>query len=259
MLPFYLAYRALVRAKIARLRAAQLGAGAAKDAALAESRGYLRLARSYAEPPRPALIITCGLSGCGKTAISQALLETIGAVRVRSDVERKRLHGVAALARSEAEHRARTVFAGGDRGDLRSPACARARHPRRGPYRDRRRDVSPARASRVVPALARGAWRSVRDRRLRSEGGDAARAHHPRRDEGVDASDADLAVLAHQIATREPLTAAERAYAVAYDAEAPLEAARAPSAWAPLAARLAARRKHRAAAQRGDDGAVGAL
>ena len=71
LLPFYLAYRALVRAKIAGLRATQLGAGTAGSAALAESRGYLQLARRYAEPPRPALIITCGLSGCGKTAISQ--------------------------------------------------------------------------------------------------------------------------------------------------------------------------------------------
>ena len=54
-----------------------------------------------------------------------------------------------------------------------------------------------------------------------------------------DASDADLAVLAHQIATREPLTADERACAVTYDAEAPIESARAPGAWAELAGRLA--------------------
>ena len=62
-----------------------------------------------------------------------------------------------------------------------------------------------------------------------------------RRNDGVDASDADLAVLAHQIATREPLTVAESTYAVTYDAEAPLEAAWTPSAWAPVAARLAGR------------------
>jgi hypothetical protein len=97
VLPFYLAYRALVRAKIARLRATQLGAGAAKSAAIAESRGYLYLARSYAERPRPALVITYGLSGCGKTTISQALLEASGAIRVRSDVERKRMHGIGRL------------------------------------------------------------------------------------------------------------------------------------------------------------------
>ena len=57
---------------------------------------------------------------------------------------------------------------------------------------------------------------------------------------GRDASDADLAVLARQqVAAREPLTAAERAFVVAYDAELPLEAARAPTAWSELAGLLA--------------------
>jgi predicted kinase len=179
VLPFYLAYRALVRAKIALLRAAQLDAGAAGGAALAESRGYLRLARRYAEPRRPALIITCGLSGSGKTALSQALLETIGAVRVRSDVERKRLHGVAATARSEAD------IAQG----LYSPAASEATYDR---LRALARDILAAGSIAIVDAtflrqadresfrmLARDLAVPFVIRRLRSEGGDAARAHHP--------------------------------------------------------------------------------
>ena len=53
VLPFYLAYRALVRAKIARLRADQLGASAARDAAIAESRRYLsRRAATRSRPDR---------------------------------------------------------------------------------------------------------------------------------------------------------------------------------------------------------------
>jgi hypothetical protein len=43
---------------------------------------------------------------------------------------------------------------------------------------------------------------------------------------------------AHQIATREPLAPDELGYAVVYDAEAPLEAARATTAWADLARRI---------------------
>ena len=187
------------------------------------------------------MIITHGLSGCGKTAISQALLETIGAVRVSSDVERKRLHGVAATARSEA----------GITQGLYLPAATEATYERlRVLARDilgagrvaivdatflRRADREPFRAlarDLAVPFVilafeAREA--TLRERIIR------------RRDDGGDASDADLAVLAHQIATREPLTAAERTYAVTYDAEAPLEAARTPSAWARIAARLAGR------------------
>ncbi|HET8746714.1 MAG TPA: ATP-binding protein, partial [Ramlibacter sp.] len=49
------------------------------------------------------LWITCGLPGSGKTFQSQDLLEREGAIRIRSDVERKRLHGLGALARSR-EH-----------------------------------------------------------------------------------------------------------------------------------------------------------
>jgi predicted kinase len=48
--------------------------------------------------PRPTLTITFGLSGSGKTARSSALLqadESANTVRIRSDVERKRLFGIA--------------------------------------------------------------------------------------------------------------------------------------------------------------------
>jgi predicted kinase len=41
-----------------------------------------------------------GVSGSGKTTISQELLETFGAVRLRSDIERKRARGFDPLART---------------------------------------------------------------------------------------------------------------------------------------------------------------
>ncbi len=89
VLRFYLVYRATVRAKIALLR----GDAAAFDA-------YLALAASLARPRRAALLAMHGLSGSGKTTVSQALIERTGALRLRSDVERKRLHGLPASARS---------------------------------------------------------------------------------------------------------------------------------------------------------------
>lgn len=49
-----------------------------------------------------ALIVTHGLPGSGKTTFSQFALEQIGAIRIRSDVERKRLYGVSALESSRA-------------------------------------------------------------------------------------------------------------------------------------------------------------
>jgi predicted kinase len=52
---------------------------------------------------RPALIITHGLPGCGKSTFAQIALERLGAIRIRSDVERKRLFGLAALTDSNSQ------------------------------------------------------------------------------------------------------------------------------------------------------------
>ena len=55
---------------------------------------------------------------------------------------------------------------------------------------------------------------------------------------GADASDADLAVLANQIASSEPLAVHEEVFALAHDAEAPLEAKSAAGTWESIRARL---------------------
>ena len=101
VLRFYAVYRAVVRAKVAALRARQEDAVQAQTE-IETTRNYLRLAWQIAVPPAPTLVITCGLSGSGKTTASTArLLEPTGdaagsILRLRSDVERKRLFGLAA-------------------------------------------------------------------------------------------------------------------------------------------------------------------
>lgn len=103
VLRFYQQYRALIRAKIAGLRARQLAPGSAEEAAQTdEASGYLALAGHYTQARRPRLVITCGLSGSGKSTAALELVDACGFVRVRSDVERKRLFGLAAEARSGA-------------------------------------------------------------------------------------------------------------------------------------------------------------
>ncbi len=96
VLRFYLSYRATVRAKIAGFRLAQTGAESAKQECLS----YLSLAGASLNRRKPALIITHGLPGSGKSAVSQILLQTYSLIRLRSDVERKRLFGLSALQRS---------------------------------------------------------------------------------------------------------------------------------------------------------------
>ena len=88
VLRFYLVYRALVRAKAGAIRATQQRtdpAGAAQ--------AYLGLAAALARPGPPMLLVTHGLSGSGKTHVTNELLQRLPAIRVRSDIERKRLGG----------------------------------------------------------------------------------------------------------------------------------------------------------------------
>ena len=101
VLRFYLAYRAAVRAKVCAIRAAQPDiTQRAREKELHACRSYLTLARQCLPPRQAALIITHGLPGSGKTTFSQHALQQIGAIRIRSDVERKRLHGLSALESS---------------------------------------------------------------------------------------------------------------------------------------------------------------
>ena len=92
---YYKSYRALVRAKIAAIRLDQPDLDAEQRRRTQDLlEGYLALAERYTRPPQPALLLNHGPSGAGKTTLSQPLLETVGAVRIRSDVERKRLFGL---------------------------------------------------------------------------------------------------------------------------------------------------------------------
>ena len=93
LLRHYKVYRAMVRAKVAGLRARQCGSETRELAeAMSELTDHAALASRYLEPPDAVpLIITHGLSGSGKSWLSERLLATVGAVRVRSDVERRRL------------------------------------------------------------------------------------------------------------------------------------------------------------------------
>ncbi len=97
LLRFYAVYRALVRAKVAALRVAQDAGNDAGDYAAA--RAYLALAQRVANPDKACLTITHGLSGSGKStvAMQRLLADPCGnTVRLRSDVERKRLFKLAA-------------------------------------------------------------------------------------------------------------------------------------------------------------------
>ena len=169
----------------------------------------MRLAEAYARSPAPAIVITHGITGCGKTTLSQALLEQVGAIRIRTDVERKRLHGLAPTARSDAAA-ARALYS--------SDATRRT-------YDHALRlaaGVAAAGFVAIVDGTFLRRWQRDRFRALAAELGipfvvvafaatEATLrqrvAERARR--GTDASDADVAVLEHQLRARQSLGADE--------------------------------------------------
>ena len=209
----YEIYRALVRALAARLRAEQGGA-------LACGPDYLACAEALAQPLQPRLLITHGLSGSGKSTVAAALLAQAGAVRLRSDVERKRLHGLAPLADSaahgadiytpEASQRTFEHLAGQAGAVLQAgyPVIVDAAFLRQS---DRAHMHAVAQALGVpFTVLHCRAGEPQLQARVQS-----------RLAAGDDPSEAGLAVLAAQQRTAEPLTAQEQALALTVNTDAP--------------------------------------
>lgn len=218
-----LVYRALVRTLVQRLKPTTPG-----PAFL--SPDYLHCADQLARTTRPGLLITHGLSGSGKSHVSQAVAEQAGAVRLRSDVERKRLHGLAPLERSSARvpelysraatertfthllQQARVAMASG------WPVVVDAaflRHEERDAFLHTARELG-------VPfaILHCHAPEAVLRERVQ------ARAQR-----GDDASEADAAVLARQLQFAQPLSPAEQACTLSVDTTGAVDALALAQRW----------------------------
>lgn len=204
LLRYYAVYRALVRVKVALLRCSQT-TGAAHESAHAEARTILQLAATLAQVPPLRLDITHGLSGSGKTTVTQTLMQAPGAIRLRSDVERKRLAGLDALAHSDSEVGGQLYAADATRRTYHHLAHLAG-------------EVLDAGWPVIVDATFTARWQ--RDL-LRALAQSRAVAFHildfqvpvavlrerilKRAQAGGDASEANLAVLQHQLDTEEPL------------------------------------------------------
>lgn len=108
VLPFYCSYRAAVRAKVDVIRIHQ------PDVSFSEQRhlsrdccDYLKLAHQFLIRKPPSLTITMGLSGSGKTTVTDELIAQGDAIRIRSDVERKRMYGLGLTETSDDEMKSR--------------------------------------------------------------------------------------------------------------------------------------------------------
>jgi aminoglycoside phosphotransferase family enzyme/predicted kinase len=92
---WYRVYRALVRAKVTALRLAQADlAEEESQRRRGELSSYLGWAQAVIRPQRPALVITHGISGSGKSHWASRLAQAPGWIQLRSDGERKRRFGL---------------------------------------------------------------------------------------------------------------------------------------------------------------------
>ncbi len=214
--PFYACYRAMVRAMVASIRLRQL-AGEARAPALAEFRAYLRLAEGFTRPAPPLLLITHGVSGSGKSTATAAILEAFGAVRLRSDVERKRLYGLGPLeasgsavgggiytAQASARTYARLEALAAMLLGFGVPVLVDATFPER-EGRERFAELAASRGVPFVVLVCAAAPEALRARV-------AARAAG-----GTDAAEADLDVLERQLARYAPPAADEPVLAAGDD------------------------------------------
>jgi aminoglycoside phosphotransferase family enzyme/predicted kinase len=104
ILRYYLVYRALVRAKVAALRLVQSASDSdSRVEARRDFDGYISLATSWAVVPAPCMLIMHGVSGSGKSWYASQLVERLGAIQLRSDIERKRLYGYRADANTGSD------------------------------------------------------------------------------------------------------------------------------------------------------------
>jgi aminoglycoside phosphotransferase family enzyme/predicted kinase len=212
---YYRVYRALVRAKVMLLRSRQPDVPAReRTTSRLAGLGYLAFAQRCSRTGQRAIMITHGYSGSGKTSFSRSVVQLLGAIQLRSDVERKRLYGDPETTGADGPY---------------SDAATRRTYEH---LRKLAAAIVVAGWPVIVDAACLMAWQRETFRALAVDLAvpfflfDVHASHatlesrlRPRERAGTDASDADTRVLARQLAESEPLTPEERVVTLLIDTE----------------------------------------
>jgi aminoglycoside phosphotransferase family enzyme/predicted kinase len=224
LLSFYMAYRAMVRAKVSVIRLSQPDLTEQTEKQLkADCLAYLALAEDCAHPGPGAIWINHGVSGSGKSHCARQLPGPLPVVRLCSDIERKRIAGMAPTDRAitgpgqglYGPEMGRRTFE-------RLLACAQA-------------VAQSGRIALVDATFIKRDWRTgfhaLADRLGLSFAILSFSAPQPelesricqRLEQGQDASDATLEVLKSQQQNQEPLSEAERLLSIQIPRDASIE------------------------------------
>ena len=216
----YFVYHCLIRAKIAVIRGSERSDSLEARADEDELLHYLGVAKDCVSRASPLVIVMHGFSGSGKTWMSDQLMWALPAVRVRSDLERKRLHGygdtessgsaigqgiytdTASNAVHERLAEITTVLAESGHNTIIDASFLKMAE------RKRFRDLA-TRLGATFLIIDANASKSELVARLQSRRGDA--------------SEADVDVLEHQFSVADPLTTDELATTISINTEASAE------------------------------------
>jgi aminoglycoside phosphotransferase family enzyme/predicted kinase len=210
----YFVYHSMIRAKVAAVRSRERQEAEGRVEDIDQLKHYLAVAIRWIKQPLPIVVGMHGFSGSGKTWLSSQLMSELPAIRVRSDIERKRYLGIAESASSQSQ-------------------------PGRGAY------TAPARAGvyesmmNIIDGLIEAGFNIIadasfvmrRDRQLlqaladrkdaamvwidvAADDGELVRRLRRRADTGDNVSEADTEVLDYQYEHADPLTAAELKHTV---------------------------------------------
>jgi hypothetical protein len=218
LLPVYLLYRAMVRAKVAAIGRDQHAVRSDKAGERHTIQRYCALARVLVSARRPMLVLMTGMSGSGKTWLSTQLVRSLPALRLRSDLERKRRFGLA-----EADSSASGIATG-----LYDPEVSAA------VYDALLRSAAKLLDAGINVILDAAFLDADQRRRARQFAGDCdvrcvlvrtvarrrtLQERIQRRAISGDASEADLEVLRYQLDTADPIESSEEPMTLTVDTE----------------------------------------
>lgn len=220
-LDLYVGYHCMIRAKVAAISAREHEVQGVTSDDRDEVEFYANVAIQWIDRPPPCLIAMYGYSGSGKTWLSSRLMRRLPAIRIRSDIERKRLHHLPETA-SSGSRVGLDLYTEGARGRVYdrlirlSALIRRAGHnvivdASHLDHRDRERLKASAKELGEAPiwVCTRAPEQTLIDRLRRRE------------TDGAHVSEANEAVLRHQLATAAELTATEQARAVVVSGSSP--------------------------------------
>lgn len=213
LMPVLVAYRAMVRAKVALLAAADAGIGASdRSSARRSALRHLHLAAAAAvEGGARTWLVLCGPPASGKSSLATELAERTGWHHLATDLVRKELAGLGATERGTAEHYTST-FTERTYGELLARAAAK---PGRYLLLDGNFPTPGMRAEAAAAARRCGA--SVLVLHVDVDEATALQRASARAAAGTSVSDADAAVTARRRAGFAPPNATEGMPVLALD------------------------------------------